>query len=398
MDNHNKALPLSLDSASVNHLISYGQSLSIGATGLPVISDEPYFNITFAAGPRAYDGSNFGWGPFKPLVEDANPAPDGGDNRGETPCYEAANYATALRAGDGYSPEEHVILASAAGRGNYRLEQLEKDTEWYTSVLIAHIQNAHQIEADHVVHAMMWLQGESDGVAETPYLTYKSKFKQLANDISIDTKRITGQKSPVYTLTYQSCTNSMEHRQIQQAQLDAAKESDNIYFVSPIYHIPHAHDNVHLTNVGYKWIGAYFGRAYRDMLENKKPAFLEPVSAIQQGNEIRVRFNVPVSPLVLDDVLLPATSDYGFAIEDELGLITIDRISVDGDYIIIFICSETTGKTTVRYAMDYIGRGLAISKGASGNLRDSDKSYITIENVKKPLFHVAPHFELEVTR
>ncbi|EXC10564.1 cellulosome enzyme domain protein, partial [Acinetobacter baumannii 724909] len=48
----------------------------------------------------------------------------------------------------------------------------------------------------------------------------------------------------------------------------------------------------------------------------------------------------------------------------------------------------------VRYALDYLGAGLSIDGGASGNLRDSTTDSIEIAGVERPLYHVCPHFEL----
>lgn len=148
---------------SVNHILFYGQSLSVGASAGAVISStQPYSNITFNGGPRAWDGSTWDFGAFKPLVEDAvSPAPDGASNRAETPCSGAANYASTLLAIDGVAPSDHIVLASTAGHGGYRINQLEKGSAWYSN-LIAHVTGAQALNSNHAVHALCWLQGEND--------------------------------------------------------------------------------------------------------------------------------------------------------------------------------------------------------------------------------------------
>ena len=171
---------------SINHLLFYGQSLSIGAKGTPVISTtQPYSNITFNGGPRAAGGD---YSAFKPLVEDALTAPDGGTDRGETPCSGAANYATTLRALDGLPPSGHVILASTAGLGGSRITQLNKGTSWYSTRLLPHITNAKALNADHALQAFAWVQGEQDALTgvQTPYAAYRAALEQLQADIETD--------------------------------------------------------------------------------------------------------------------------------------------------------------------------------------------------------------------
>lgn len=94
---------------AVNHILFYGQSLSVGATATTILSSsQPYFNVTFDTGPRKDSAANS----VIPLVEQFNnPSSDGYDNRGETCCSGAANYASrAMMLENGIDPHDHVIL------------------------------------------------------------------------------------------------------------------------------------------------------------------------------------------------------------------------------------------------------------------------------------------------
>lgn len=381
-----------------NHIIAYGQSLSIGSRGQPAIStSQPYGNMTFAGGPRAWDGTNYSWSPLKPLVEDSvSPAPDGGTNRGETICSGMANYCTTLRAIDGHDPEDFVALASAAGNGGYQIDQLEKGTSVYNTRFLEHVSQAHAIDPDHAVHVVAWLQGENDSTNETPFATYRDKLNQLIEDINSDIAGITGQTSPVYLLTYQMAFGAAAYGEIQLAQLEVARSNPKAFLVTPLYHIPHHGDNVHLTAVGYKWLGGYFGRAYKTLLDGYEPTWLNPVSATRRGRELRVRFDVPVRPLVLDTTTLAATTDYGFAVKDSEGDVAIASIEIDGDDVVITLDADPVGAAVLRYALDYLGEGLTITGAASGNLRDSAPETINVAGIERPLYNVAPHFELSV--
>ncbi|KAF0804939.1 hypothetical protein A6D6_02703 [Alcanivorax xiamenensis] len=390
-------LPLDepVESRSVNQMLFYGQSLSVGAAAGSVISAaQPYNNITFQGGPRAWDGADWDFGPFKPLVEDdVSPAPDGSTNRKETPCSGAANCASSMLALDGIGPTDHVILSSTAGHGGYRIDQLEKGAAWYPN-LMGHISGAHNLEADHALHALCWMQGEQDVVAGTDGALYESKLSQLRTDIESDARGITAQMSPVYMITYQLSYGATTHPGIALAQLSLANSDPHVFLSTPTYHIPHAPDDVHLTAVGYKWIGAYFGRAYSRIVAGYQPQWINPVSATIRGSRVRVRFSVPVLPLVLDVDQLALTTDFGFRVLDDGAGAAIDSVSVDGTDVLIDLAAPPVGAVVVRYGLDYLGAGLSITNGGSGNLRDSSADTISIAGQDYPLWNVCPHFQL----
>src|SRR5690606_12823804 len=120
--------PLTLE---INHVLSYGQSLSMGATATAVLSiTQPYANLTFNTGPRKDTEATS----VIPLVEQFNnPSIDGYANRGETHCSGLANYASrAMMIENGVNPENHIIFASTAGHGGYTIDQLKKGAAWYS--------------------------------------------------------------------------------------------------------------------------------------------------------------------------------------------------------------------------------------------------------------------------
>jgi|GEM_PF-1908613 len=391
------SLPLAqpIDAKAVNHIIFYGQSLSVGAAAGAVLSvAQPYFNLTFNGGPRAWTGLAWDFSGFKPLVEDAvSPAPDGSNGRAETACSGAANYASTKLAESGVHPAEHVILASSAGHGGYRVNQLNKMAAWY-DVLLNHVEGAQALEADHAVHAICWLQGEND-IGVTSYATYRADLEQLQLDAEQDIKLLTSQTSPVYLITYQLSWGIKNSPDIALAHLSLAQSNEKFFLATPTYHLPHAPDNVHLTAVGYKWIGAYFGRAYAAIASGHQPRWLNPVSATQRGKKISVRFDVPVSPLVIDRTGLAETLDDGFQVLDGGEVVVIQSIETLTDSVLITLAAEPEGPVTVRYAMDYLGAGLTMTGGASGNLRDSCADAITISGAQKPLWNICPAFSMQ---
>lgn len=382
--------------SAINHLLFYGQSLGVGATATTILSaSQPYFNKTFNTGPRKDSAADF----VIPLVEQFNnPASDAGTNRGETCCSGAANYASrAMMLENGIKPQNHMIFASAAGHGGYRIDQLEKGTAWY-DFFISHVVEAKRLNGvDYKVQVVCWVQGENDAVTslQTSYEIYKQKLKQLQKDASSDIKAITGQTDEVKFVTYQMSYAAKTWEKQALVQLHLCQEHDNFLMATPIYHMPYASDFVHLTNVGYKWMGAYFGRAYKQLIiDNRKPDFINPRSAKIINDEIHIKFDVPKLPLVLDTATLPVTASHGFKVIGDNVALTLSSITTDNDTVILKLAAIPTTDIQVRYALDYLGAGINLTGGASGNLRDSTTDSIKINHVEKPLYHVCPHFQL----
>ena len=406
----------------INHLLFYGQSLSVGASGQSALSTtQPYSNITFTGGVKSTKSGGTGWnaglGGFKPLVEDNITGDyEATSYRGETVCSGAAKYATELRAiEDGLLTNSHIILASTAGHGGYSISQLSKasadvthdstntvvsPTNWY-GVLLDQLTAAKTLAtADsktYGVPVVGWLQGEADRIMTAA--TYVSNLIALKNDIKSDIHTATSNSDPMYFLTYQSPYGAaLSDTQVHLAQLAAAQQDDDIFLASPCYFMPSA-DGTHLTNVGYIWLGHYFGRAYKQLVSGKKPKWINPISATARTTTITVKFDVPVSPLRFDAITLPSTTDKGFKVVDDTGTLTLSDIQViNGDSVQITINRALGTNPVVRYAIDYLGTGCQFTSGASGNLCDSDLATVTINSSVKPMFNVCPHFKLNIIK
>ena len=216
-----------------------------------------------------------------------------------------------------------------------------------------------------------------------------------------DIKAVNGQTSPVHFLTYQTSYKIRTSTGVALAQLDLATNNEKFHFVSPCYHLPFYTDGTHLTNVGYKWLGAYFGRAYKTLVHDQCfPQFLRPVSAILRGKVLTLTLDPPVSPVVIDTTNLAVAKDYGFMVKGRTtgSAIPISAIETASNQVRLTLTEIPTEAVTIRYALDYLGTGLNIVNGASGNLRDSEPAVINIQGVDRPLFNVCPHFELNVIK
>ncbi|HBY6335650.1 TPA: hypothetical protein MI402_26680 [Klebsiella pneumoniae] len=391
------ALPFKVSKVATNFILAYGQSLSTGVRAQSVISlAQPYSNITFSSGVRGNGGI---FTAVKPLVEDdAKPTPDGESDAAETVCSGTANYASlAMYRENGVLPSDHVIFCSTAGHGAYTIAQLAKGSAWYNSQFLNHLNGAKALNSDIALHAIAWLQGETDS-NNTSYTkaAHLAALLKLQSDITTDAQSITGQDSPVMFLTYQHSSRVKTNDAVPLAILEACETSDYFYFVAPTYAFPHYTDGLHLLAVGYKWIGAYYGRAYKQaVIDGIKPLAIMPKGATWHGNQVTIRFDVPVPPLVLDATNLAPTKDSGFAVYAGGVAQTISAVEVlNGDTVVITLDSAITSAPQVRYAFDNVGAGLTIQNGASGNLRDSCPDTCIIAGSEKPMFYLCPHFKL----
>ena len=384
---------IEIQEADINQLLLYGQSLSLGNQSGPAIStSQPYSNISFANGPA--DQTT----PFADLVEVGQ----------ESPCSGAANYASRLIATEnGIVPTDHIIHASTAGNGGKNIDFLDKPasggdgTSWYETTFLENVRRVSSESASnrHVVHAVAWIQGEADKSSTFDY--YATKLIKLQADAERDIKSISKQQSPVYFITYQTSSNifrdTLAGANVPLAQLHAVKTSSKFFLSTPLYHIPANNDDIHLPSTSYKLLGAYIGRVYKQLVvDRREPDWLNPISAVYIDNVVRIRFEVPTLPLLLDTVELEAVTDFGFKIEDGGSSIPLDSISISstGNEVLITPQTSLSADAVVRYALDYAAPS-NVSAGA-GNLRDSTAETVTIDGTSYPLFHVAPHFSLNI--
>jgi hypothetical protein len=381
---------------TVNHMIWYGESYTMGASAPIVLSDsQPYKNLTFDSGPRK-DVEATSVIPLREFFTD--PSVDGYHDRGETCCSGSANYASvSMMKNRGISPSDHVIFSSTAGHGSFKLSDLIKSTSWYPR-LLAHVSKAKQLINDpgYTPQIINFVQGANDAAAasRTPKSVYKPMLAQLQIDAETDIKASSGKDNPLRFMLAQMSYGTAVHKDMALAQLELCKESDKFMFVTPMYHFPYATDHVHLTNVGYKWMSAYFGRAYDQYIyENRKPDFINPLHAYVENNTVIVKFDVPTLPLQIDTITLAKTQNSGFKVMSGAIELVIEEVTASNDTAVIKLYTTPTGDVKVRYALDYQGDGLHLTEGASGNLRDSTKETVLIEGVEKPLYHVCPHFE-----
>lgn len=299
------------------------------------------------------------------------------------------------------APSSLVIFSSTAGKGGTAIANLIKGSAWYNAHFLLQLNGAKALYNDIACHFIPFQQGETDLDASPPttYSVWRSTVEQFQVDAETDIKSIYGQATPVFILTYQTSYKAALSSNIALAQLDLAQKNPKFFLTTPCYHLPFYTDGTHLTAVGYAWLGHYIGRAEKKILIDKvMPKWLNPISASIYGNVISVYFDVPVKPLTIDTTTLAATTNYGFRViaDADSSTVAITSITAKSDHVEITLSATPTGSVSVRYGLDYLGTGLNILNGGSGNLRDSDPTTISISGSSYPLYNVCPHFQLSV--
>lgn len=411
-----------LDGSGWNGLISYGQSNSNGVNARPAISTaQPYANLTFGSGVRAARAGN-SWGALntspgtatsKPLIEENSsadvPAADGWNASGETLCTGAASTICELSyINEGIDPASFIWFVSAPGHTGYSIANLRKGSAWYNN-LISHVTDARALAVaagkGYKVPAIVFVQGEENARTGSSYASYKPQLPQLAADMDADIRAITGQTEPVHTLIWQIAGSNgsgtlARVAEIRRAQFDAVNEATRLlHMISPMYYLAGASDRIHVTSASQLRMGRISGRAIRQLVMSRiKPDVLWPIRAYARGTELRVKFRVPKSPLVLDAASLGGVVDSGFRVVDDAGALTLSnvRVSTQGDEIVLTLNRALGTNPAVRYALDYATPITNLTLCAGGTLRDSTPDSTVIEGVTYPMFHVCPAFQKPV--
>lgn len=357
--------------ADVNQVIISGQSLALGAAGTPSLSHtQPYDALMYEGGLGSWNFDS-----LVPLAENGN----------ETIASGFANTLNALLVERSLcDAPSHTLALTLSARGGTRIEKLNKAggdpynvywrsafSAWWMQQMLREQNRSHQ------VRALLWLQGESN--SGDPVADYRDKLIELINDYNDDFAWVLEQQDRVPMFTYQVSEASVfgQPATVEQAQLEASLINPDIHMVTPTYHFPRS-DPWHLTNHGYRWLGAYFARAYKAVvIDGSAWSPLRPLFALATGNTVEITFHVPSPPLVLDTETVTDPGNYGFKVRDqggEVGIQTVEIVARD-KLRITLDRPLMRGSASVHYADEaeaFAGSGPVI--GMRGNLRDSDPS------------------------
>lgn len=373
------------------HVIGYGQSLSVGAFSLPVISTaQPYGNLMIASGTKVKaNDSGYNAGSYVPLVE--SPL---GDN-GETPVTALCNGVVRRAVEIGESAASWVFLGSSPGQGGQTVEALGAGGLGYYEKMVQlvkdHAALSKSLGKTYSVWAFAWDQGEANysptGDGTKSDYQYAQLYLEIFDGLSREIASVTGQKFRPYLFTYQVGAHrryASDTMQIALAQWRASRQRPDVVMAVPVYIFPTYTDLLHLTNEGSWLLGEYRSRAMFETMirRNGKWRPLEPEAVDWNDSRIEIKFHVPSGQLVLDTALAASTPNFGFDIR-EAGVLVSDIISsvavIGFDTVRISLSRPASIDSVVSYARGRNGDPAASGpvSGARGNLRDTHGLYDT---------------------
>jgi hypothetical protein len=440
----------------INHVLSTGASDSVANGGSPPLTTtQPFSNLSFDVGVMTA-GSCDGNGckayqtptAFKPLVEGDTYFGYAVETMSSSLANQASVFAGASFAKFGL-PYTHDVLVSHHGRSGNEYWCLRQQTAnlspganvcYYQSSLgylpafdegMKQVQKAKALAAasgkTYVVRAVTAIhgQGESDSNEQNftflestdgtgrRLMSYTDGLLDWQRDYDTRVRAITGQAEPIplFISQFGSMTTAMSI--IPQRQLDAHVASKGkVVLVAPNYPLPHYQDCNHYTNHSQRWLGAYFAKAYqRVVIEGKTWEPTRPTAITRSGNVIKVKYVVPVPPLVIDTQRVDASNDKfpvppidGFIFRDSTMSASVTSVAVTApDEVTITLSSAPTGTNRIlRYAFesqlpDF--RCPGPTSGARGNVRDSDGTkahHLDADGNPYELFNWSVAFQLDV--
>ena len=364
------------------HLIIYGQSLSVANQSWPPLSITPV-DGNYMIGNQIW--TNFGntdLTHLTPLIADVasttTTLPKKRDSYiyGECPLVAATNHIQ-LKTGGKYK-----FIASSCGTGGKTIEELSK--EYYNPVYYLDFTNtltyASSITSSIHCPAIFWMQGEqnyttpqgSEGL--TPgsapcedKATYKSLLLKMKNNLQANIMKQYNQTDAPLFITYQAGVQYTrgDSVAIGMAQLEASNENKDIVCAGPVYAMTDR--DGHLDPNGYRWFGEMLGKVYyktKILGEDFKPLQPLEIMRMDDSKKLKIRFLVPQPPLVLDTKTLDIMTGLGFEIFVNGSSVELWKVDVDNDCVYLTCGSDLTGDVEVIYAgTNNIGHG---------NLRDSD--------------------------
>ncbi|PWD85793.1 hypothetical protein [Ignatzschineria cameli] len=371
--------------SDINHILTYGQSLSRGQRSMPAISvNQEFKNIMIKSGVKSrYRDVDYDASEFVPMIEQ-----DVG-NEGETPTSGCLNGLSQRIDAGGYG-SDWVFLGSSTGQGGQTIQSLsEFGISRRFSDTVNLIKDCKAIAdkegRSYSVWSMIWYQGESDYSANSndndSYSYIERWLSSMWEPLKKNIAKITGQEFSPYLFTYQVAAHrryDSDEMSIAIAQWRASRMYDDVILAAPAYIFQTASDDLHLTNEASWLMGEYTSRAIFQTMIARSGKFrpLEPVSVEVRDMEVVIEFHVPTGKLVIDNALCESYENAGFIFRDKDDVVMDDFIAsvelVGRNAVLIKTKDVIPLDAKITYARGKPGDRKASGpiSGARGNLRD----------------------------
>jgi len=408
-------------------LLWYGQSLSVGAFGQPLLTPfsvnpstsmlynsttgdySPCQNSTTAQASSVFTGIVPAYDSYFSSLANTTPA--------QTPVSAMANALFKLENATPTAPFPMIELCAGVGGEPY--SSLAQGTTIYVNMK-AMISGAVALKPTGMalnIPAVPYVQGEADSQAGTSRSAYATDLATLESNLTADIETLTGQSNaPILLLTQE--TNSFgpfgaaaSAAAIIGAESDAAAaHPSTIALVTPNYVFENnAQQSGHLTARGYYYMGEYMARAYRKVvapaqggLGGSWSAPIESGTVSNSGSVVTIPLSGGTTPYVLDCsyVTSPNGACDGFSYTDNSGSPpTCSSVAVAANGTSILMTLSGTPSHAVTGTVEYAWPDGGTDEGATttpgptsglrGCLHDSDPYTSILDGKPLPVYGAA---------
>lgn len=334
--------------AIINWSFWYGQSLAVGASSVPKLSDDPFdSDWTFGANSS---------GELIPLAMDID---------AQQPHYTCGQAA---------DTDGRIQVWTNHGEGGKTYAQLKKGTAFYQRAIDQVTAMVAENPDDQIVcRAIHWVHGEAN--SNTPKETYAGYIAELLADYNADIKAITGQTEDLHMFLCQISPSS----EAGWGQVIATYNNpEYVHLVCPKSYMPKI-DGVHLTSP-YSWIlGEIHGRVHKkSMIDQQNWLPVMPKSVIKSGaRTVDIQYHVPEPPLVIrGDLEVALASGRGFNVYDGVSTMTPTVAVLEDGVTVRLTCNR-----------DIVGDDPRVTY-YNGNIMDSDPAESTYDDREIPNWSV----------
>ena len=323
-------------------IVQTGQSLSVGAAGVPVVSAaQPFHNLKLldSSPPPQYDGTGDMLSlvpmtaPLRVLDPGLSSVAYPNNIYGETPGEGMANQlAASTLAATG---TDSITVETNVGHSGQGMSVIEKGGTGnaYASTLyeVAAIANLAAEQGNtYGIGALFLTHGETDA----DDIDYAGQVEKLQADYDADLRALTGQTAPIpFFASQQSAFPQTLGPSASTLAIVALQGgSPDYHLVGPKYQYEYANDFVHLTAPSYRRLGEKYGEAYYEVtVAGHSWLPVVPASAKLAGAVITLDFLTLHPPLAWEETIpLPHQAAWpewaagrGFEVADSTGPLTI---------------------------------------------------------------------------
>lgn len=397
-------------------LFWYGQSLAMGAFGLPLLvpfAPLPYMLMMHNTVSGQYainQGSTIAQAAsvFDKIV----PAYDqylgtGNTNPGQTSTLPEAEVLSSLQGGTPTAPIFQLLLDM--GVGGQAFANLGSPSTFYTNAINGVTGAVNNLPSGFVLNipAIHWVQGEADCASATSRATYAGDLNTIEGNLSASISTATSQVNTTLPMLYPQETNCygpfstiVNAQNIMGAQWDAAvAHPTTLSLISPLYMLENNNQQSgHLTARGYFYLGEYMARAYYNIVPIAQGglggSYFAPrpttASIANSGAVVTIPFTGGTAPYLLDCsyVTSPNGALDGFFYTDSSGSPPhIVSVAASGSNILLTLSGTPSHAVTgtVEYAWSAANGEGGLTPGPTSGLRgcmhDSDP-YVSILDAK----------------